>query len=82
MRKSPKVPKPDGEGFEPTVRFRTPVFKTGPLNHSGIHPRTIAAMIAAYAENITLPPKTRPTPTDAFVSFLSPEWYPPTLYRV
>jgi hypothetical protein len=25
-------------GFEPTVRFRTPVFKTGAINHSTTSP--------------------------------------------
>ncbi len=32
----------DGVGFEPTVRAsRTPVFKTGALNHSAIHPGSV-----------------------------------------
>ncbi len=30
----------EGEGFEPTVGFPTPVFKTGALSHSAILPET------------------------------------------
>jgi hypothetical protein len=29
----------DGVGFEPTVGFPTPVFKTGSINRSDTHPR-------------------------------------------
>ena len=29
----------EGEGFEPPVRLRTPVFKTGAFNRSAIPPR-------------------------------------------
>lgn len=35
----------EGVGFEPTVRFRTPVFKTGALNRS-------ATLPAQYAKKI------------------------------
>lgn len=32
----------EGVGFEPTVRFRTPVFKTGALNRSATLPAQYA----------------------------------------
>jgi hypothetical protein len=28
----------DGKGFEPSKRFRLPVFKTGAFSHSATHP--------------------------------------------
>ena len=31
----------EGVGFEPTVRFRTPVFKTGAINHSASLPKRV-----------------------------------------
>ena len=36
----------EGVGFEPTVRCRTPVFKTGALNRSAIPPRGLKAKLA------------------------------------
>ena len=39
-----QIHKPDGEGFEPPVRCRTPIFKTGPFDHSGIHPQPLYAV--------------------------------------
>lgn len=35
-------------GFEPTVFFNTPVFKTGTLNHSVIHPKALYKLMTKY----------------------------------
>jgi hypothetical protein len=39
----------DGVGFEPTVRCRTSVFKTGALNRSATHPLVAAQYQTYYA---------------------------------
>ena len=43
-------PLAEGEGFEPTVSYPTPVFKTGALSHSAIPPdlANFASVIVSY----------------------------------
>ena len=45
------------EGFEPSVRFPTPVFETGPIGHSGTSPANRAA--ARYGILAAAPPSNK-----------------------